>query len=231
MGVLGGEAGAREPGAGPGGHHLGLRRRVRRDSPFLLPLVCPRTRCLCTRPTPLSCPCFVGPTSAKSPSIGGAPGTGGARPGGRAVLCTDHTTQLGGHHPCSARVATTAAASLHLNVRHQTWRVASCRKASAPSLALPLCPATCARAPPGSRCFRHCHDALCVSPVAWRLTWRRYKVVVFFFNVCLFLRDRIETEREQGRGREGNHRIRSRLRAVSAEPDAGLKPMNCQMVT
>lgn len=181
MGVLGGEAGEREPGAGPGGHHLGLRRRVQRDGPFLPPLVCSRTRCLCTQPTPLSCSCFMGPTSAKSPSIGGAPGTGGDRPGGRAVLCTDHTTQLGGHHPCSARVATTAAASLHLNcvIRHGEWRHAG---KPAPVTwpchsALLLVPEP--RPAVGSRCFRHCYDALCVSPVAWRLTWRRYKVVFF----------------------------------------------------
>ena len=43
-----------------------------------------------------------------------------------------------------------------------------------------------------------------------------------------------ETEHEQGRSRErGRHRIRSRfrLRAVSTEPDAGLKPMNCEIMT
>ena len=43
-----------------------------------------------------------------------------------------------------------------------------------------------------------------------------------------------ETEDEQGRGKEtGRHRIRSssRLRAVSTEPDAGLEPTNCEIMT
>ena len=37
---------------------------------------------------------------------------------------------------------------------------------------------------------------------------------------------------EQGRGRErGRERIPSRLHAVSAEPDTGLNPMNCEIMT
>ena len=44
-----------------------------------------------------------------------------------------------------------------------------------------------------------------------------------------------ETEHEQGRGREREgdteSEAGSRLRAVSTEPDAGLEPMNCKIVT
>ena len=41
-----------------------------------------------------------------------------------------------------------------------------------------------------------------------------------------------ETECEQGRGRErGRHRIRSKLQAVSTEPDVGLELGNCEIMT
>ena len=55
---------------------------------------------------------------------------------------------------------------------------------------------------------------------------------VFFFNVYLFLR---ETEYEWGRGREREgdteSEAGSRLRAVGMEPDAGLEPTNCEIMT
>ena len=56
--------------------------------------------------------------------------------------------------------------------------------------------------------------------------------VVFKAYLCI-LRER---GREQGRGREregerGRERIPSRLYTVSAEPDVGLDPMNCQITT
>ena len=41
-----------------------------------------------------------------------------------------------------------------------------------------------------------------------------------------------DRESKQGRGREtGRERLISRLHAVSAEPDLGLKLTNCEMVT
>ena len=48
----------------------------------------------------------------------------------------------------------------------------------------------------------------------------------------IFERER-ETEHERGRGREGDtdSRAGSRLRAVSTEPDAGLKLTNCEIMT
>ena len=59
----------------------------------------------------------------------------------------------------------------------------------------------------------------------------------FFFNVYLFIFER-ERERErerdskQGRGRErGRQRIPSRLLTVSTEPNAGLKPMNHEIMS
>ena len=46
-----------------------------------------------------------------------------------------------------------------------------------------------------------------------------------------FLRER-ETACEWGRGRErGRQRIPTRLHAVSTEPDAGLEPMSCEIMT
>ena len=58
----------------------------------------------------------------------------------------------------------------------------------------------------------------------------------FVFNVYSFLRAR-ETEHEQKRGREretqgdAESKAGSRLRAVSAEPDAGLEPTDREIVT
>ena len=54
--------------------------------------------------------------------------------------------------------------------------------------------------------------------------------LINFFNVYLFLK---ETECEHGRGREGDTESESgsRLRAVSTESNAGLKPMNCEIMT
>ena len=46
--------------------------------------------------------------------------------------------------------------------------------------------------------------------------------LIIFLKIFLFILR--ETEREQGRGRErGRERITSKLHAVSADPDAGLK--------
>ena len=56
---------------------------------------------------------------------------------------------------------------------------------------------------------------------------------VFQFFKCLFIFERA-TEQKQGRGRKtGRHKIQagSRLRAVSTEPDLGLEPMNCEIMT
>ena len=51
-----------------------------------------------------------------------------------------------------------------------------------------------------------------------------------FFNVYLFLR---ETECKRGRGREGDTEsvAGSWLVAVSTEPEAGLKLINCEIMT
>ena len=54
-----------------------------------------------------------------------------------------------------------------------------------------------------------------------------------FFDVYLFLKER-ETEHEEGGAeREGDTESEggSRLRAVSTEPDAGLKPMKHEIMT
>ena len=51
-----------------------------------------------------------------------------------------------------------------------------------------------------------------------------------FFNFLKFILR--ETECKQGRGRERRRqRIPSRLRAVSVEPDQGLGPRNCEIMT
>ena len=61
-----------------------------------------------------------------------------------------------------------------------------------------------------------------------------------FFNVYLFLRERErdrETERQSMSGgraeREGDTESKagSRLRAVGTEPDVGLKPTDCEIIT
>ena len=47
-----------------------------------------------------------------------------------------------------------------------------------------------------------------------------------------FERERKTEQTHKGRGRErGRERIPSRLPTVSAEPDVGLKLMNCEIVT
>ena len=61
-----------------------------------------------------------------------------------------------------------------------------------------------------------------------------FKVVVFFFNVSLFLRQRDsasrgEAEREKERHTESE--AGSRLLAVSTEADAGLELMKCEIMT
>ena len=55
---------------------------------------------------------------------------------------------------------------------------------------------------------------------------------LFFFFLMFIIFGR-ETEREQGRGREGDteSEAASRLRAVSTEPDVGPELMNCEIVT
>ena len=62
---------------------------------------------------------------------------------------------------------------------------------------------------------------------------------MYFFKVFLFiLRERKlveegqrERERERERERQERERISSRLSTVSTEPDAGLKLMNCEIMT
>ena len=61
------------------------------------------------------------------------------------------------------------------------------------------------------------------------------KDTIIFFNFYLFLRER-ERERENERGEaetEGDTESEagSRLWAVSTEPDVGLKPTNCEIMT
>ena len=48
-----------------------------------------------------------------------------------------------------------------------------------------------------------------------------------------FLRDRDRVQVEEGQRERGRHRIgsSSRLRAVSTEPDPGLKLTNCEIMT
>ena len=66
--------------------------------------------------------------------------------------------------------------------------------------------------------------------------FRREDVVLLYFltyfNVYLLLRDRARVGEGQ-REREGDTESEagSRLRAVSTEPDAGLEPTNCEIVT
>ena len=65
---------------------------------------------------------------------------------------------------------------------------------------------------------------------AWVLGYMMFKKI--FFNIYLFLR---ESEHTSGRGaeREGDTESRagSWLWAVSTEPNAGLKPMSCKIMT
>ena len=55
----------------------------------------------------------------------------------------------------------------------------------------------------------------------------------FFFNVCLFLRERQRDRAQAGAETEGDTESKagSRLRAVSTEPDAGLEPRKCEIMT
>ena len=58
--------------------------------------------------------------------------------------------------------------------------------------------------------------------------------LIFFFNVCLFLREmECEWRRGRGREREGDTEFEasSKLRAVSTEPYTGLKPKNHEILT
>ena len=70
--------------------------------------------------------------------------------------------------------------------------------------------------------------------------WNRYTnlkpfLFFFFFNVyLLFLRERKRQSMSGGgteRGRHTELEAGSRLRAVSIEPDMGLEPMNCEIMT
>ena len=55
---------------------------------------------------------------------------------------------------------------------------------------------------------------------------------IFFFLIYLFLRER-QSANQGGEGREGDtgSQAGSRLPAVSTEPDAGLEPMECEIMT
>ena len=57
---------------------------------------------------------------------------------------------------------------------------------------------------------------------------------LIFFNVYLFLRE-TETEHEQARGREREgdteSKAGSRFWAISTDPDAGLEPTSCEIMT
>ena len=68
------------------------------------------------------------------------------------------------------------------------------------------------------------------SPLTSDLGLYRFVVVfLFFFNAYLFLRER---DCEQGRGRKrGRQRIQSRLCTDSREPDLGLEPTTCEIMT
>ena len=58
---------------------------------------------------------------------------------------------------------------------------------------------------------------------------RNHSPCVFFF-IYLFLRER-EGRGEQGEGQREGQRIPSRFRTVSTEPNMGLDPTNCEIVT
>ena len=58
-----------------------------------------------------------------------------------------------------------------------------------------------------------------------------FKIVIdFYFFKCLFILRERERASKGGAEREGD-RIPSRLHAVSAEPNMGLKPTNCEIMT
>ena len=54
--------------------------------------------------------------------------------------------------------------------------------------------------------------------------------LLFNFNFNLFILSKRERAGE-GQRERGRERIPSRLSAVSAEPDAGLEPTNCEIMT
>ena len=76
---------------------------------------------------------------------------------------------------------------------------------------------------------------------SWLEDWEGYDFLFFskflilnFLNVYLFIfeRENVHALGQAGRNRErGRHRIRSRHQALSAEPDAWLKLMNCEIMT
>ena len=53
-------------------------------------------------------------------------------------------------------------------------------------------------------------------------------LLICFLNVYSFLRER---EKAWAKEEQGGHRIQSRLRSDSTEPNARLKPMNCETMT
>ena len=55
-----------------------------------------------------------------------------------------------------------------------------------------------------------------------------FLVRVFLKSLFIYFERKTEKESEQGRGRERNP---SRLRTINAEPDVGLKPTNCEIMT
>ena len=57
------------------------------------------------------------------------------------------------------------------------------------------------------------------------------KLLKKFFYIYLFLRDRESTSGEGQREKETESKAGSRLRAVSTEPDAGLKPTDREIMT
>ena len=61
---------------------------------------------------------------------------------------------------------------------------------------------------------------------------KEFRIIFFFFNVYLFLRQRQSVNRG-GAEREGDTESEtgSRLCTVSTEPDAGLEPTNCEIMT
>ena len=64
------------------------------------------------------------------------------------------------------------------------------------------------------------------------LSW--WSVQLFFFLiVCLFIERETGSKQGRGREREGDTESEagSRLRAVSTEPDMGLEPTNCEIMT
>ena len=68
------------------------------------------------------------------------------------------------------------------------------------------------------------------SGVHWWLMM--YLIMVHLFKISLFIYFERERKIEQGRGRDRvGQRIQSRLCADSREPDTGLEPTNCEIMT